>query len=875
MKKAAKRMLSLLLSLTLLMSSALCVFAVDYPDGVTQKDCEESSVKTDRLVTEAVKALSEKSLRDTVISELFKDATLNSFLTGIYSSISQSASVLSLVGIDISTKKLSEHLSKYKSVSTALSSATDWDSVNLEKSKWNIKSVPEFSDAVGAIFAPFNDVLYMLLCSGRYKAGIISIPGDDGYEKGLVSMLEALGCTYIPSAESFKYEASRNRNKMTALITMSLISMLDSILASPSERLCEIVPALADYIKNGGLEKSVNALLRPLTIHIGDYIQLFTGSQMISFIMFIQDPSKYTLRFSENITLVMNDMLESSEVTLPEIDLDALISCKGDKGGAYRLIITWLIDTLKLNSDKIASLLPKEEGTEQILSIADSVLKKDTDELFVFIVSLFTAKEGKALEYQWLSHEYSQTQAEYFEGMGEKEVGRVLDGIDETISDFIVEMSGGEPLTDTIKKTVYSNNVVTMLTTGLYGALSGEDIKIVGQILSLPHSPNQLSKYLTERSLYYAKNTLLRYSKWESVKSVDWGFKDGDRKGFETALTAVLRPLRPVLEAFLANGTIKVFDSVNISGTNGYNTAVIPLLEALGCPSKKIKTYEKYIKGKGTDKIITDILNPVFALIDKLAKRPVYTLTAILPNIIFFIDNGSLMQCVDNLLYPITELMNEISPDMKLPGVDFDEIKNTDIISKVTESASSLVDGMDIGKPDIRKLEGMGELTQIKSKRTYNSERVNAEYVKADQKAVLITILNYVIGLLGNEENSGMIDSFMGGGQSSGGMFDQYSAGIGGEMADMTTEETILWLYKLFFHERAVVETTQEEYTETIIYVEQEKKSQSPLPIIIAVLVLVAAGAFAFVRRDSISDYFSEKRERKNAKKQNESNREG
>lgn len=875
MKKTVKRMLSLLLSAVMLFSSLLCVFAVDYPAGVTRENCEESSYKTDRLITGAVEAISGTSLQTAVRNELFKDETLNSLLTGIYSSIAESAPVLHLVGIDISPEKLSEHLSAYKSVSAALSSSSDWNGVNLENAKWNIENVTEFSDAVGAIFAPFNDVLYMLLCSGRYKTGIICIPGDDGYEKGLMSMLSALGCTYIPKADVFKYEAYYNRNKMMSLITLSLISMLDSVLASPSQRLCEIIPGLADYIKNGGLEKSVNALLRPLTIHIGDYIQLFTGSQMISFIMFIQNPSKYTLRFSENITLVMNEMLESSDFTLPEIDLDALISCKGDKGGAYCLIMRWLIETLKLNSDKITSMLPEDESTQQLLPIAETFLEKDTDELFRLIISLFTLKEGKELEYQWLSHAYTKTQAQYFEGMGEREVGRILEGIDETINDFIVEMSGGEPLTDTIKKTVYSNELLTTLVKGLYGALSGEDMKIVAKLLSIVQAPSQLSLYLSERSLYNARNTLSGYSSWDSIKNINWGFRDGDGKGFKTALTAVLRPFRPVLEAFLANGTAEIFESINIGGTNGYNTAVIPLLEALGCPSKEIKTYDEYIKGRGTDEIITDILNPVFAIVDKLAKKPVYTLTEILPNILFFIDNGSLMQCLDNLLFPITQLMDELSLDMETLGVDIDEIKDIDIISKLTESASSLAEGIDIGKPDLRKLEGMGELIRINSKRTYCSNRVDAEYVKADQNAVLITIITYVIELLGSEENSGMIDSFMGGGQSTGGMFDQYSSGIGEEMADMTTEETILWLYKLFFHERAVVETTQEEYTDTIIYVEEKKNTLNPLPIIIAALVLVAACVVAFLRRERISDYFLYRRERMNEKKQKESGREG
>lgn len=869
MKNVLKKSLCVLLSALMIFSAASVAFAVDYPAGVTKELCEESSVKTDKLVKNAVNAFSGKPLKEMINTELYKDETLSSLLTGIYSSLSESASVLKVLGIDVSPSALSNALSAYPDVSKKLGEASDWAGADLSGAKWNISTRDSFCDAVGAIFSPFNDVLYMLLCSGSYKAGIINIPGDDGYEKGLVAMLEALGCTDIAAPDVFKYEAYYNRNKMMSLIVKALLSSVDEILASPSEKLCVMVPGLADYIKNGGLEESVNALLRPLTIHIGDYIQFFTGSQMISFLMFIQDPGKYTLQFSENITLVMNDMLESSEIKLPEIDLDALISCREDKGGAYRLIMTWLIDAVKLNTDKVKEMLPEEEGTEEILKIAENLLGKDTDELFSFLVSLFTAKEGKALEYEWQHHDYTKTQAQYTEEIGEEEAQRVLDGIDETISAFIVEMAGGESLSDTVRNLVYSNSLVTTLAKGLYGALSGEETKMIAQVLSLPTSPYSLSLYIKEGALYSAKSSLSKYSKWENVDNISWGFKDGDRAGFERALTAVLRPLRPVLEAFLANSAVELFESINIGGSNGYNTAVIPLLEALGCPKKSIKTYKQYLKGKGTDKIITDILDPVLDLVDKIAKRPLYNAAAIIPNIVFFIDNGSLMQCLDNLIYPLTSLLEELSIDMKSFGFDLDEIKNTDIFAKITEMLPQMTEGLgiNIGNPDIKKLQGFGELTEIRSKRTLNDKRVKAEYVKADKKAVLMTVITYAVDLLGKEENSDLLSSFMSGGEGDGGMFEQYSSGIGEQMADMTTEETLAWLYKLFFRERAV-EPTEEEFTETVIYVPQEKKHVSPMPFAIAALVLIGVIAYAAVRRDSIKDFFKGRKEQKNDKKQ-------
>ncbi|MGN1118656.1 MAG: hypothetical protein ACI4RU_08585, partial [Acutalibacteraceae bacterium] len=88
MKKITKRTLCLLLSAVMIFSTALSVFAVDYPSGVTKEMCEESSQRTDLLIKNAVSALSGDSLKNTFAKEIYKDETLSSLLTGIYSSLS-------------------------------------------------------------------------------------------------------------------------------------------------------------------------------------------------------------------------------------------------------------------------------------------------------------------------------------------------------------------------------------------------------------------------------------------------------------------------------------------------------------------------------------------------------------------------------------------------------------------------------------------------------------------------------------------------------------------------------------------------------------------------------------------------------------------
>ena len=67
---------------------------------------------------------------------------------------------------------------------------------------------------------------------------------------------------------------------------------------------------------------------------------------------------------------------------------------------------------------------------------------------------------------------------------------------------------------------------------------------------------------------------------------------------------------------------------------------------------KNIKTYKQYKKDykKAKDNLIINVLNPVFTLVKDVANNPFDTVTKILPNVAYFIDNNGLSQAVGNLL---------------------------------------------------------------------------------------------------------------------------------------------------------------------------------------------------------------------------------
>jgi len=111
--------------------------------------------------------------------------------------------------------------------------------------------------------------------------------------------------------------------------------------------------------------------------------------------------------------------------------------------------------------------------------------------------------------------------------------------------------------------------------------------------------------------------------------------------------------------------------------------------------------------------------------------------------------------------------------------------------------------------------------------------------------------------------NEGIIDSFM---ASNGDneMFATYSQDIGTQLAAMTVDETVEWLYKIFFRERATVEDNNlEDYTPTIIYKEKNKINWGA--VLGTTAAVIAAGAvLAFINRKKLLELIEKFKEKKN-----------
>ena len=152
-----------------------------------------------------------------------------------------------------------------------------------------------------------------------------------------------------------------------------------------------------------------------------------------------------------------------------------------------------------------------------------------------------------------------------------------------------------------------------------------------------------------------------------------WGITD--KADFIALLSDMLLPLDCILGLLLHGGminaefdtkgftgdTLAILDGVKVSGGNGYNYAIIPLLEALGAtPMTQAKYEEAVAANHGSS--LKPILDMLFAQVDKILEQPINSVLGILANLCYAIANGNVGILVENLIAPVNNLIAAVDP---------------------------------------------------------------------------------------------------------------------------------------------------------------------------------------------------------------------
>ncbi len=850
MKKKLKKVVSLILCVLVAFSSfssvAVAGYTTDYPQGVTAEEALVAVKGIDKLLNNMLPALTGGSLEDIVKPMLFSDESLSSFVVSLYIGLSETSSELEMIGLDASVSAVASGLGDYPDVQKALLSASSWEEVNLEGVKWGISDKNSFATAFAKALSPFDDIFYTLLCSGTYAiSSFIKIDGANGYENAVVPMLQAFKCTDLISQDEFTNQANADRSNMLKNILLPILTLLEKVFEAPMDTLTDALPSFAYFVESGEMDACMDSLLSPIF-----------SNPLVEIAVFLKILDLDSMKFDmdEMLTTGLSDMAGESGLQLAPIDMKRLSECgshngmefQSDKGRALVEILRWLFDTLKLNKNSLPKLMKEMGGNEGAVStdMLSGFLDNDTDAIVGSIILLFTPAKLSAPE-MMLYPEIAQTIVQFTPNLTEENYQKVLNEIDDLLDDFVKEGGSYRSIEALLSNAIYTNANINALLTGIYGAMEKEGLIDLLVLLGIDATPKGVAK-LIENDYPNAYNALINADSWSKVsKNISWGFYNGSRRDFQNAFLAVLRPLNPLLKVVLSGEDLVIADAITLKGADGYNSGVIPILEALGCKENSIKTYTQYVNDKSKDALLNNIAEPVFDLLDEIFDNPVKTLTRILPNVVYFLNSGSLEKCLSNLLIPVTALTSRMSGVVNMELDTSALTKELDLNKLLGGMLEGT--GMKVAEFDVNSLAGIGTKTEKQSKSTFNGNYVKYSYIEADRTGVLLTLLRVLAKTLKLPGNENLLVGSMAGGNDA---FSTYSASIGEQFQQMTEDELIEWLYNLLFKERAQVEiVVDEDYSPTIIYKEPEK-NYTPLYIVGGfALVSAVIGIILFCNR--------------------------
>ncbi len=832
MKKGFKGILSVFLTVIIVCFSVLpCFAAVSYPENVTKEQTLNTIEKADKAIDGFMKTQN-MSLSEIVLKELYSDQMLSMMLTEIYKALeAEAGDSLGTVGINSSVKGLAEKLGRYPEVTDRLSGYSSWTEVDLTGVHWNVENKRDFGVAVSTMLSPFNEILYALLCSGSYSLNLlVGIKGSNGYETAIIPTFEALGCKDYLSAEDFYYQAEKDKGAMIYNIVYDIVSFAETALETPCNTLSSSLPSIAYYFTSGGFDNAVSTLMAPLKLEV---LNISTMIPIESLASFLSD----TESFTQNFTLNINDMLSQTGIPMAPVDLELMASLgtvnedgtvTADKADAFMVMLRWIVDTLKLNQASVGELLPDMDA--QTLQMLSGIFAKETDALVSLIISLFNQTGPLINDSQWAFPQFTPGQVTYTPNLTAEKYQRVADGVDELLDQFVAEMGEEKSLSALIKKELYSSETLSMILKTLFGALETEDISAVASMLGVDVTPGGIAAVLRSKGFSYAAGKLSAYSKWSSIgeKGVDFGIKQGNKKQFVSIMASAFSPLNGLLGMLLAEDKFLLFDAVEIYGSNGYNTAIIPVYEALGCEPDTIRTHEEFKVLYGKGKGIEALLDPIVSLLDRVIDRPVYTVLQILPNLLYFLHSGGIKLCIDNLIFPFKGILSQLGMET---AIDLSAIESIDVSAIASELMASVDLGITLPAVDMAYFASLGTAVEKQSKRTVGGQYATVTYIQSDMPALCVSLLRIMAQTIKAPENASLIDTLMETGtdvmggselqlpEGTEGIAESFIQSVVDDINAMTVDEATEWLYKLFFRERATVkDTAEEDYMPTIIY---------------------------------------------------------
>ncbi|MDR1806263.1 MAG: hypothetical protein LBQ80_05805 [Clostridium sp.] len=581
----------------------------------------------------------------------------------------------------------------------------------------------EFQAALGKLVSPIAPLLYTMLFNKDLGVldDTIIIPGYNGYENGLIPLLEGLTLTTnLQSATAVKalYDGTAAGNE--AFVNAILAPVFDSlavIAADPIGELLDRLPqmvfflasdtALSDALKNT-LETLLVLLdtVRPL-YNTSDLINSYVDMLSLDGILgMLKDEGLLVVKGVDLTTVVDADLVKALVVgTITDtasVSTTAKVQCKSAvRTGYYPKLSTSQVEYFfsvllnlvdALNTTEGLDLVYQFLGDQQIVDIVAEVLGNiqgdpdvvldalyhlmyGPDGVFTFNTPItYGDAEGFTLDSQirdeWWTQEhidYTYAHADDFLNKVFKILfGKPFGSVQATIDDVIEEEES--ILTDLLGNALYTQSNFDMI------------VDLVKDYIPTIRNINVGGKSLAEllKDLVAVSNATQG-----TIQSLDLdvilapfeNYTSGsivvnDETSFVNGLVQLLEPAIPVVDLLLSSSKLHAVKAdsstyiINIFGADGYKVALVPILEAFVVGLGEDKLTEVVdpatfatLDGEGQ---IRAILQPILYAVEQILANPTVNIFKVLPNLLYFAETN-LNTCIDKLLEPVNYVLSEVN----------------------------------------------------------------------------------------------------------------------------------------------------------------------------------------------------------------------
>lgn len=610
------------------------------------------------------------------------------------------------------------------------------------KYNWGVDEAEDkkavFVSGIKEVLEPANELLAWLFFGGSYTfftssatdddgnytyADLITLNGGEGYAYGIVPILEALGCIVEPAATFYNAETKTyNVGDAVESILDSVLALVDDISANPVEEVFNLLPNLIYFINADGLKSSVNNLLAPvdgiiekLSPVIGD---VSIGGLLEKTIGFnISDMTTETLlKFANDEGFILSDDMiaiisslyvgKLSQFTSANGRTAYKLNITGCEGDVLTLILSIALDAFNLNADLFSKWLGADVYNavyKLIRGASESFEYRDMNWSYMY--------DGEDADSQLYNNNLPERTDDMYQIYTKYQNNwnqASADYLDSVLYDLVKDLTSalrkdgsslGQLLDNAITDGLYQDDILNSMIEAVVELLIDyEDIvKGAGVLLGAEDLATWFDDYCTV-SVDENGKTVVTCTK-------DWGIdsattNEAKKEAFVNGFVEALRPAYRLLGWLLfgqdytfLNGTTND-ELITITGGNGYDNALVPLLEALCCSMDYDDTYSSikpasaYYSEDGELNVEQAVRDVFTSLTDWLSaicgdadgEGVIDVMLDILPNFIYFVNADGLKVVVNNLLVPVNHLLDGLKPfgvelDLnKLIGMDITNI---------------------------------------------------------------------------------------------------------------------------------------------------------------------------------------------------------